>query len=260
MSVPVSCCNPCPDVQTINIPGPEGEAGTGTNGTNGVNAFTVTTAEFEVPLVDGNVTISVGNSTWAVVGQNFYVPGAGYFEVVSKPTSTSILGTYLNYAGNTHMGETIAVGTGVSPAGTQGPDQSLLPTISDYSIGGDQALTTSPAQLLTLSVTLATAGTYLLMASCRLDFDAATFSAGESVAIKLRETNTAPADIANALVNLDTGTTSAESSTFAAVALPPVVYAATAGDVIQLFGSVADTPYSGSLKAIEGSILAIPMF
>lgn len=166
--------------------------------------------------------------------------------------------TYLNYAGNTHAGETVSAGAGVSPAGTQ-PSVTLLPAISDYHVGGSQALSDSSVQLLSSTITLA-AKTYLLMATFRLDFSAATFAANETIALKLRETTNGPADIANAVVNLEVPTVTAETGTFIEGAFPPVAYAAAAGDTIEMFGSIANTPYSGSLEVIELSIVAIPLF
>jgi hypothetical protein len=135
-----------------------------------------------------------------------------------------------------------------------------LPEIADYALAQSTAVSDSAAQLAGLSITLTVAGSYLIMGTVRLDFDVATFSADETVTAKLRRTNNSPTDIPNAIVNLNTGVTSLETSTFAAVAIPPVVYAGSAGDIIQLFGVLTDTPYSGALNAIEGSIVAIPLF
>ena len=114
--------------------------------------------------------------------------------------------------------------------------------------------------MLTASVTLATAGSYLIFASVRLDFNVATFNSPESATLKLRETANGPADLANAVRVLNTGSPTAESETFFAGEIPPVIYAAQAGDVIQIFGSLSDTPYTGSVDAIEASILAIKLF
>jgi hypothetical protein len=194
-----------------------------------------------------------------VAGQNIYIPGAGYFAVVSKPTTTSTILTYLQYAGNTETGETVAAGAGVSPAGTQGPNATLLPTLSDYGVGGSQALTDSSVQLLTASVTLTTAGNYLLMATVRLDKDVVTFPVSQTITLKLRET-TVGADVPNAIVNLATGTPTAESGTLAIAAIPPVDYTATAGDEIQIFGSIDATAYAGAIEAVEISLLAIKLF
>lgn len=256
MSVPVQCCNPCPTSETVNVPGPEGADGA--PGAAGLNAFTITTADFDIPNIGDQVTVQVGNSSWAVVGQNVFVAGAGTFSVSSKPGTGSMILQYLNYAGNTHAGETISAGAGVSPAGTQ-PAVTLLPAVTGYAVGGSQALSDSSVQLLTPSLTLA-AKTYLLMATFRLDYDAATFASNETIELKLRETTNGPADIANAVVNLNVPTVTAETGTFIEGAFPPVTYAAAAGDTIQMFGSIASTPYSGAINAVEVSIVAIPLF
>lgn len=256
MSVPVQCCNPCPETEVTNIPGPEGEAGA--DGAPGVNAYTLTTADFTVPNIGDSVTLQVGNSTWATIGQNVFVEGAGTFKITAKPGASSMTVQYLNYGGNTHAGETITAGAQVSPSGTQ-PDSTLLPAISDYHVGGSQVLTNSSVQLLSSSIVLA-AKTYLLMATFRLDYEVATFSSLEGIHLKLRETVNGPADIANSLVNLQTPVVTAKTGTFIEGAFPPVTYSAAAGDTIQMFGSIDDTPYSGSMQVIELSIVAIPLF
>jgi len=256
MSVPIQCCNPCPTSETVNIPGPEGAAGD--PGAAGINAFTLTTADFNVPNIGGSVTIQVGTSAWATVGQNVFIEGAGTFKITSKPGAASMTVQYLDYGGNTHAGETIAAPAQVSPAGTQ-PDSTLLPAITNYHVGGSQALTNSSVQLLSSSITLA-AKTYLILATFRLDYDVATFASPENIALKLRETTNGPADIANALVGLETPVVTTKTGTFIEGAFPAVTYQAAAGDTIQMFGTIDVAPYAGSLKVVELSIVAIPLF
>jgi len=256
MSVPVQCCNPTPLSEITQVPGPEGTPGA--DGAAGVNAFTITVADFVVPNIGNSITVQVGNSSWATVGQNVFVQGAGTFSLTSKPGVGSMSLTYLNYGGNTNAGVTISAGAGVSPSGTQ-PGSSLLPAITNYQLAGTQVLTNSSVQLLGSSIVLA-AKTYLLLATFRLDYEVATFSAIDNIALKLRETVNGPADIAHAVVNLQTPTTTAKTGTFVEGSFPPVTYAAAAGDTIQMFGSIATTPYSGSMQVIELAILAIPLF
>lgn len=256
MGVPIQCCNPCPTSETVNIPGPEGADGA--DGTPGVNAFTITTADFAVPNIGSSVTISVGNSTWATVGQNVFIAGAGIFQITAKAGPSSMTVNYLNYNGNTHAGETVTAGAQVSPGGTQA-GATLLPAITFYAVGGSQALSTSFAQMLASQVTLA-AKTYLLLATYRIDYDIATFASPEGISLKLRETTNGPADIANALVGLETPVTTTKTGTFIQGAFPPVTYAAAAGDTIQMFASIENTPYAGSLNFVELSIVAIPLF
>lgn len=256
MAIPQDCCRPCPDVLVTQVPGPEGA--NGADGAAGINAYTITSADFVVPAINGSVTVNVGNSSWATVGQNIFIQGAGTFSLTSKPGTGSMTLTYLNYAGNTHAGETITAGAGVSPAGTQ-PSVTLIPAVTSYHLAGSQVLTNSSVQLLSSSVVLA-AKSYLILATFRLDYDVATFASHEAIEIKLRETVNGPADVANAIVNLNTPITSAVTGTFIEGSLPAVVYTAAAGDTVEMFGSIAATPYSGSIQVVELSILALPLF
>jgi hypothetical protein len=179
MSIPIQCCAPCPTVEVTNIPGPEGA--NGADGAPGVNAFTLTTADFTVPAIGDSVTIQVANSSWMAVGQNVFVEGAGTFSVTSKPGAQSATLQYLDYAGNTHGGETVSAGAEVSPAGTQ-PAVTLLPAVTNYNVAGSQVLTNSAVQLLSSSVALA-AKTYLLLATFRLDYEVATFASIEEIVL-----------------------------------------------------------------------------
>lgn len=134
MSAPLDCCSPCPTAVITEVPGVEGDPGT--NGTDGLNAYTVTTASFVVPAIGNNVTVSVGSSLWMTVGQNVFIEGAGYFEVISKANSASAVLQYLDYTGNTNAGNTISSGAGVSPGGTQPALAVALPTaLTDNTTG-----------------------------------------------------------------------------------------------------------------------------
>lgn len=258
MSVPKSCCAPCPDTPTVNVPGVEGPPGTdGTDGAAGLNSFTNTTADFVVPGLGANVTINVVDSTWMLPGQTVFITGAGNFTVVSKPTPTSVTLNYDNVGNNTATGNTISTGAGVSPSGKI---LTALPMTANYQTGGSQALTASPTQILNGTITLATAGTYLLLATARFDFDIATFNSEQILTFKLRRTNNTPGDVANAVANVNTGLTNLVTATLDVVPLPAVSYTATAGDIIQPFASLNGLPYSGSLIAVEVSVMAVRIF
>lgn len=100
----------------------------GPAGVDGQNAYTVTTANFTIPAVGANVSVSVsalGQSTglWAQVGQVIYIQGAGYYEVVSA-TATVIVAENLGYTGNAAPTTVIALGAGVSPGGVAGTNGS----------------------------------------------------------------------------------------------------------------------------------------
>jgi hypothetical protein len=189
------------------------------------------------------------------VGQEVFIEGAGNFTVVSKPTPTSATLNYANIGTNTATGNTISTGGGVGPSGKV---LSNLPAISDYKLAGSQAIGIS-ARILNSQVTLA-AGTYLLIATARFDFNMATFNTERDLIVKLRRTNNGPIDIPNAIATVKTGLTVLVSKTLDIVPMPAVIFTATAGDTLQLFAGITGLPYSGSLDAVETSIVAVKVF
>jgi hypothetical protein len=132
MSSPVPCVPCCTTPQVVNTPGSQGLAGTnGTNGTNGANGYTITTADFVVPVTNNNVTISVLSTAFMVIGQVFIVgqgtlaladPGPMTGQVVSIPSVSSVQLKALGAPGDVASGTTIGSGTNaggalVSPSG-----------------------------------------------------------------------------------------------------------------------------------------------
>lgn len=118
--------SPCSPV-VVSIPGPPGAPGQpGSNGQQGVSAFTVTTAAFTMPAELANVTVSVGNSTWAGVGENLFVVGAGTFQVISAPDGVTLTLKNLKSTGTNAYLSNVAPGTNVgsnsivTPTGLQG--------------------------------------------------------------------------------------------------------------------------------------------
>ena len=260
MSNLVSCCNTCPTETTVNVPGIEGPAGTdGADGAAGINAFTLTTADFVVPAISASVTVTVADSTWMTTGQNVFVEGAGTFQVSAHSTGTTATLNYLDYSGNTHAGDTISTGAQISPGGFQ-QDSTMLPTISSYGTGGSQALTETPAQSLSVSVTLTAAQHYMLTGNARLDLNVCTFSANQIITLTWRRTNNTPGNLTNGSRTWDTGVPVAETSTLGVIPMPPLDYSAGAGDIIQLYASVNGLPYSGAVNIVAAEILAVPLF
>lgn len=121
------------------VPGPQGTAGVdGTNGTNGTNAYTATTSAFTMPALEGTVSVSVGSTSWMVVGQVLYVGNAGYMGVVSITDSTTVVLQNLEtssgaYSGNTTPTTSIPSSSTMSPSG---PEGSQLTTASGGSVTG----------------------------------------------------------------------------------------------------------------------------
>jgi len=111
----------CTDPVVENIPGPQGADGAdGNDGTNGVNAFTLTSADFTQPVDNANVTVDVLTSEWAAVGQIVFVEGGGFYEVISKPSSTSLELENLALDANSPPTTIVPASSQVSPAGEKG--------------------------------------------------------------------------------------------------------------------------------------------
>lgn len=143
-SVSENCCQ-CPSpTSVVAIPGSPGE-----NGVDGINAFTLTAASFLIPAVGMTVVVTVEDSSWATIGQDVAVEGAGdsgragIFLVTAKPSDTQMTLQYEDYYVNTESGSSIASGSQVSPAGVQSPLAAGLPSAILIEDGGEQV---SPIQ------------------------------------------------------------------------------------------------------------------
>lgn len=161
------CCTPCSVPETVAVPGPQGPPGVnGTNGTNGINAFTATTANFTMPAEGGSVTVNVGNSQWATIGQIVYVQTAGYMQVTAKPTTTSLTLVNLEntgtsaYTPNAPPGTVIPAASTISPAGLQGPAGTVSGDVmlKSQNLAGLADLPTSRANLGLGTAATATVG------------------------------------------------------------------------------------------------------
>lgn len=110
--------------------------------------------------------------------------------------------------------------------------------------------TTSP------SLTIPVAGLYVIDTRLVMRYNAATFLAARTVAMKLRRTNNTATDLPNAFTNPQTNVVSLFSGDYEIGSLPRVGYLASAGDVISIYGSVSIVPTLGSLDVVEASIFA----
>jgi len=117
MSAAIPCTPCCSTPQSVDIPGPEGDAGS--NGLDGENSFTQSTADFVIPAIGDTVLVPVVSSLWMVEGQVVVFAGPASFQVISLPSSTSVELEFLGYALDLSPGATITAGTQVSPGGTQ---------------------------------------------------------------------------------------------------------------------------------------------
>ncbi len=127
-----------------------------------------------------------------------------------------------------------------------------------YSITTSQALldfgTTDPI------LTISEPGTYLILATARLDYNGATFAAVRNATLKLRRTNNTAADVTGATTTFQTQIITTLSFTAFSGPIPPVIYTtANNNDIIQMFGGIDTGPTAGSLDAVAASIVAIKL-
>jgi Ubiquitous surface protein adhesin repeat len=129
------CCDPCPSVPITQVPGPAGADGNnGTNGTDGIDAFSITTAGFVMPAVNGTVNVAMFESGWASVGQYIFVENAGTFQVTAVPDATHLTLKNLGYPDNVAPTTVVPGASKISPGGRKGTDGTgSLSTLNDLS-------------------------------------------------------------------------------------------------------------------------------
>lgn len=290
MSAASNCDCACPTPEIVTVPGTAGAAGaSGSAGADGVSAFTTLTADLEIPAIGANVIASVASSAMFAIGETLFLGDGtdqGHFSVVSKPSALSVELEFLGYDGDSVATSIIASGSMVVPSGTQpsgpfaiasGGTGSTTATLaraalgigganlSVYAAGTAYQLTATPALLnfgtTDPSITITSAGVWLILARARIDYTAATFAAVRTGTLKVRRTNNTAADIANSSSGFLTDIITTLTYTLAVVDLQPIIYTTTnSNDVLEVWGSISVVPTAGSLDASEASIVAVKLF
>ncbi len=102
------------------------------------------------------------------------------------------------------------------------------------------------------------AGTYLLFAVVRVDYNGATFAATRNLTLKIRRTNNTAADVTSSSTTYATAVVTTLSDTMDIITLPPVIYTtANTDDALTIFGALNTVPSAGTLDAVEASLVAI---
>jgi hypothetical protein len=273
----------CPVAITTETPGSPGS-----NGTNGYNAYSVLQNSFVVPAINSNVTVTVDQAAWESVGQNVFIPGAGNFSVASiasgtPPTSVTL--TYLNYAGNTNAGATIASGVNISPSGTQPAALSTPVSIANGGTGASakagaqsglglgqnatvsnqsgltQSMPTSATQVTNVGVTVPATGLYQVQGFATVDMQGMTIgTSAETITLRVQDT-TSSTTLATATINLPIVTTLTFPS-FDYIT-PPVTATLTLNDTLQLQVSMSQNhsgnPTAGTIKISSGGLIITPL-
>lgn len=114
--------------------------------------------------------------------------------------------------------------------------------------------TTSP------TVTIANAGTYEISSIVHIKYAAATIT-NQTLTMKLRRTNNTATDLTNsstAAYLLPIATAATVEVGY--IPLPTVIYTATAGDIVSMFGVLSAAEGAGHVTAVEASIVAIRLY
>lgn len=111
------------------------------------------------------------------------------------------------------------------------------------------------------SLTIDTAGTYILFGNLQLKYNAATFAANQTAVGKLRRTNNTAGDVTNATRTIDLRIITTVTDNAGVIVIPPVIYTtANTNDQIQIFGNVSTAPAAGSVDVVSAEIVAIRLY
>lgn len=130
--------------------GSRGPAGpVGSAGTSGIDAFTVTTSNFTVPAINSNVNVDVLQDSWMAIGQIVFIESAGYYQVVTPISGTTVTLKNIGVSTNAVPTTIITFGKKVSPSGVAGMSPSITAsngltlTGSDIALGGTLTVDTT---------------------------------------------------------------------------------------------------------------------
>lgn len=149
-----------------------------------------------------------------------------------------------------------------SPADKTKLDTLFLPQAYDaYSSGTAPNLTATSSAIIfgttSPQITIAVAGTYRINARAVINYNGLTVATSRTVTLKIRRTNNTAADIPNSNTDIITGITTLLTAPLAEIITPDVVYAASAGDVLTIFGGYSGTTIAiGTLPVTQASIHA----
>lgn len=272
MALPHECCS-APTTQTVNVPGIEGEAGN-----DGANAFTVATASFNVPAAAGsNVTVDVENSEWMVVGQVLVFAGPATFRVVSKPSTTSVILTWLDYPNDIAGGTLINSGAAVSPSGempavpipiASGGTGAASKADAQVALGLGQTptgvngaaiaydITNSVATITGMTIVVPQTGLYLVLAMLSVDFRGVTFASSRILTAKVRNTTDGADVISTERTTGAPTTTDYPSQDFV---IPFSTATLTAGKTLALQCGLNTVESAGSSVVNIASLMIVPL-
>ena len=193
-----TCCPQCQTPVTVEIPG-----------TAGLPACTNTTADFIIPAIASNITVSLVNTTQFIPGAEyaFAAPanGVAHFQCVSITNATQAVFKFLGETGDAAPGVTITDGSLVCPSGEQGTagvngENGYATTTSNFtvpSIGntvtvpvdnstcfviGEYVIATAPANFIVTAIPNTTSVTIQFLGNTNDVSPGATINSGSIIA------------------------------------------------------------------------------
>jgi len=233
-------------------------------------AGTSFTQQFSPSSTIGSTTVAnVVSSAPFAVGQNAFLADGGSvtnFLVTAIPSATQVTLKLLGF-----QGDTLGLGgkpgrdflyPGTANITTFGISQTVQAAGTAYGLTASMAQvsfgTTSP------ELTMTQPGTYLFLATARVDLAAADYNAAatQTVTLKLRDVtggNDLSGSQTSMLFTSVNGT--AQTYTLKSGALPPVIATVASGDSVALFGQIGTVPQtSGAVNVVEATITAVRLY
>jgi hypothetical protein len=195
---------------------------------------------------------------------NTVQPGVGGTGQTTYTNGQLLIG---NTTGNTLTKATLTEGAGVTITNGTGTitvasTAAGITGLATYAAGTAYAMTASDAALdfgtTDPTITFATAGRYLVLGRAYLRYNGATYAANQTATVHLQRTNNTPAAITNGTTTATLRIISGITDSVGIMEIPPVIYTATAGDILTVYGALSATPSIGSVDASEASVVAIP--
>lgn len=233
----------------------------------------ITNAALPTPTVTGSLTLETagvrstaanGSLTWLGLGTGSDESLTWNFDSVANSVGLSSTTGVTNI--NTGIiGLNTSLATNILGDLFTADGARLANPLSVYAAGTAYAITATSA-LLDFGTTdpalvINSPGTYLLIPTTVILYNAATFAANRTVTVKLRRTNNTAADLAGSAITLTTDITTTKTENFSAGSMPAVVYTTgNSNDSITIFADVSVVPSAGSLDCTAASIVAIRLY
>lgn len=206
--------------------------------------------------IQGQIAVANGGTGAATLTNHGVLIGQATAAVVA--TSAGTAGQVLTSGGaSADPGWTtvLPVANGGTGAASGSNPLSVTAAGTVYSLTNTQAAVTFGTTSPTLTLTVA--GTYLIIATFRLDNNGATTAADRTATLKLRRTNNTAADLTGASNAIQTGIVTTVTNTLACATIAVTYATALTSDIISLFGAIDTVPSAGTLDVGAASIVAI---